>query len=160
MPCGPDAGGFSTYQHYPKLTNMPRNRTPTAILDAKGAFNQNPGRARPTEPTTDKPIGGPPNWLSSTEKTVWHELVKQSLPGVLMESDRLMFAVLVRLAAKFRSGDEPMMGIEIAQMISLSSRFAMTPADRSKVTVEKKPTSSLTSFLQSRDSKVVPIRPN
>ena len=138
---------------------MARNRTPTAILDAKGAFQQNPSRTRTNEPTSGKPIGKPPAFLTTDEAHVWKDLAKECCPGVLMESDRTMFAVLVRLVTRFRGG-QIMLASETAQMITLSSRFAMTPADRSKVSVEKKPTSSLTSFLKSRpaDSKVTPIR--
>lgn len=140
---------------------MPRNRTPTAILDAKGGFLTHKDRQRPNEPISDRPIGNPPTSLSKEEKKVWRDLVKQACPGVLMESDRLMFAVLVRLATKFYT-NAPMMAAETNQMITLSSKFAMNPADRSRVAVEKKPTSSLSSFLQNRptESKVVPIRPN
>jgi hypothetical protein len=65
---------------------------------------------------------------------------------VLMESDRLMFAVLVRLSTKFQLG-QTMMAAETAQMITIASKFAMTPADRSKVSVEQPESSSLSLFL-------------
>jgi phage terminase small subunit len=121
---------------------MGRPRTPTSILDGRGSFLQKPSRSRPDEPTTDKPIGDAPTYLTKEERKVWRELVKQSLPGVLMESDRLMFALMVRLAAKFQSG-APMMAAETSQLISLSGKFAMNAADRSKVAIEKKKTNSM-----------------
>jgi hypothetical protein len=127
------------------------HRQPTAILEAKGAFIAQPGRARPLEPTTDRPIGDAPEYMSEAEKKVWAELVAQSCPGVLFESDRLMFAVLVRLATKFQSGKE-MKIMETNQMMSLSGKFAMNPADRSKVNVEKPKTSSLSLFLMKGQS--------
>jgi hypothetical protein len=43
-----------------------------------------------------------------------------------------------------------MMASETAQMITLSSKFAMNPADRSKVNVEKPKSSSLSLFLADR----------
>ena len=128
---------------------MGRARTPTAILDAKGGFITHKNRQRPNEPTVDRPIGSAPKWMSKDEKKVWKELAGQSCPGVLMVSDRLIFAVLVRLSAKFQS-NQPMMASETAQMITLSSKFAMNPADRSKVSVEKPKSSSLSLFLADR----------
>lgn len=130
---------------------MGRNKTPTSILDAKGSFLTHKNRQRPDEPTSDRPIGGPPKELSPEERKRWKQLAAQALPGVLLESDRLMFAVLVRLATKFYSG-LPMMASETAQMISLSSKFALNPADRSKVTVEKPKQSSLSQFISRKSA--------
>jgi hypothetical protein len=130
---------------------MGRNRTPTSILEGKGGFLTHKDRQRPHEPTMDRAIGTPPPSMTKAEKKVWKELAKQCCPGVLKESDRLMFAVLVRLAAKFYSR-EPMPGIETAQMITLSSKFALNPADRSKVNVEKPKASSLSLFLAKKSA--------
>lgn len=82
---------------------MGRNRTPTVVLDAKGAFTKNPNRARPDEPTTDHPIGNPPSYLSKDEKKIWKERVKQAIPGVLKYSDRTAFELLVRLDNTMRN---------------------------------------------------------
>lgn len=128
---------------------MSRNRTPTAILDAKGVFQHDPQRKREDEPTTDRPLGSAPRRLSPEEKEVWKDLADQALPGVVMYSDRNMFEMLVVLTTKFRSRG-PMMAAERNLMVSLSSRFAMTPADRSKVSVEKPKQSQLSKFLAPR----------
>lgn len=133
---------------------MGRTRTPTAILDAKGGFLTHKNRQRPNEPMADRPIGAPPKYLNAAEKKVWKELVSQSAPGVLMISDTIMLSVFVRLSTKFQLR-QPMMAAETAQMITLSSKFAMNPADRSKVEVEKPKSSSLSLFLA--DRKPTPI---
>jgi phage terminase small subunit len=130
---------------------MARNRLPTAVQDAKGAFIGKPSRRRDAEPTTDRPLGNAPPFLSKEEKKVWRDLAKQALPGVLFESDRLMFALLVRLATKFYTGSQ-MMASETAQMIQLSSKFALNPADRSKVAVEKPKQSTLAAFIAKRNN--------
>ncbi len=137
---------------------MGRNRTPTAILDAKGGFLTHKDRQRPREPISTKPIGSPPKSFSAAEKKVWKELAGQACPGVLLESDRLLFAVLVRLATKFYAREQ-MMGTEVSQLITLSSKFAMNPADRSKVEVERPKSSSLTSFLAARPTTADPPAP-
>lgn len=130
---------------------MPR-RTPTAILDARGSFINHPGRKRPNEPFTNRPIGPPPNFLKPAEKKVWKQLVKQALPGVLMESDRLMFSVLVRLANRHYTG-APMMVGEIAQLITLSGKFALNAADRAKVQIDQPKKSNLAIFLEKKAAR-------
>lgn len=125
---------------------MGRNRTPTSVLDARGGFITHKDRQRPNEPKADRPISPSPKYLTKDEKRVWREMAAQCCPGVLMGSDCLMFAVMVRLATKFQLGQE-MKASETAQLITLSSKFAMNPADRSKVNVDKPPTSQLSMFL-------------
>jgi hypothetical protein len=125
---------------------MGKNKTPTAVLDAKGTFITHKDRQRPNEPTTDRPLGNPPSELSKDETKRWKQLASQALPGVLFESDRLMFAVMVRLATKFYN-NEKITVAETAQMITLSSKFAMNPADRSRVSVAKSAKSGLAAFL-------------
>jgi phage terminase small subunit len=121
-------------------------RTPTAILEARGSFIAKPSRRRPNEPVVTKPIGAAPAYLTKLEKTKWKELVKQAPPGVLKYSDRLIFTVLVTLASKFESR-VPMMVMETSQMIAITSKFGMTPADRSKIQVVKPKASGLSAFL-------------
>jgi len=128
---------------------MGRPRTPTEILDARGAYLVNPNRRPENEPTTDRPIGNPPSNLSKEEKKVWKLLVRECLPGVLKESDRTYFMLMVRLSTKLYT-NQPMKSVEISQLISLGGRFAMTPADRSKVQVDKPKESSLSQFMQRR----------
>ena len=131
---------------------MAKNRTPTSILEAKGAFQQNPGRARKAEPKVTEPIGNPPTYLSAEEKKVWREIVKRSPPGVLFESDREAFELLVRLASKKRYHFSAMMVGEMSQFVSLCSRYAMTPADRSKVAVETPKKSALSDFINRKSA--------
>ena len=130
---------------------MARNRTPTAILDAKGAYLINPQRERENEPTGCSPMPATcPKYLSkcltAQEKTVWKLLVKQSLPGVLFESDWALFISVGRLTTK-NMYNPPLLVGEQAQLTSLGSKFAMSPADRSKVSVDKPKESSLSAFL-------------
>jgi phage terminase small subunit len=121
-------------------------RTPTAILEAKGAFIGKPSRQRPYEPIVTRAIGAPPDYLTDPERKVWKELVKQAPPGVLKYSDRLLFSVLVSLAAKFQAR-ETMMVMETQQMIAISSKFGLSPADRAKIQVAPPKKSGLSAFL-------------
>lgn len=136
---------------------MGRNRTPTSILEAKGAFltGANPARRRDSEPKAVKPLGGPPKYLSDDEKKIWKEISKRLAPGVASASDRDAFELMTRLTRKMRSGEE-MKSADRALLLSLWSKFAMTPADRSRVSVEKPPENALARFL---DRKIVVVPP-
>jgi hypothetical protein len=125
---------------------MSRPFQPAAVSDANGYFLQHPERKRPNEPTTSKPLGPAPKWLSKEERKVWKDLAKQCLPGVLMFSDRLAFEMLVVLTTSFRAR-APMLAAERLLMVNLCARFALTPADRARVQVEQPKESKLNKFL-------------
>jgi hypothetical protein len=133
---------------------MGRNRTPTAILDAKGAFLANPQRQREAEPMTAdaESLGSPPTRLTKEQKKAWKEIAKRMLPGVVVASDRDAFELMVRLTCRMRDEDRTkeetlMTAAEKTLLVSLWSRFAMTPADRSRVHAEKAPENKLSQFL-------------
>jgi phage terminase small subunit len=136
---------------------MPSNRTPTAVLDARGSKELKYGLDRSAEPTTDQPLGPPPSWLSKEVKAVWRSVAKQMLPGVVMHSDRDAFELLVRLTYKMRTDFDRMKGAEMSQLVSLFSRFAMTPADRSKVAVSKPKASAISKYLTPRAPRPAPV---
>jgi phage terminase small subunit len=136
---------------------MPQPRTPTAILDAKGSFILHPERSRENEPDTSdkKPLGNPPKHLSDDHKKVWRELRRQMLPGVCFESDRTAFELLVRLV--FKMQNDTINRSEVSSLIALTGRFAMNPADRSKVSVEKPKESKLDKFLRRPSAPSAPV---
>lgn len=135
---------------------MSRPRTPTELLDVRGSFLVHPSRedARKNEPTSNRPLGDPPERLDAEVQAVWHEVAAQMLPGVCKESDRTMFEALCRLIYKMRVGTIRIM--ELSALTSLCGRFAMTPADRSKVAVDASPSSALTRFLAKQSSSQTP----
>ena len=142
---------------------MGRNKTPTAILDAKGAFILHPERRNDGEPETDRPLGPPPKYLSAAHKKIWKEVAKRCLPGVVTESDRDAFEMMIRLTYDMRndSVDHPFTGVQRGNLIALWSRFAMTPADRSRVTVDKPKESKLSAFMKRRkETPTLPAEEN
>jgi hypothetical protein len=133
-----------------RFVEMSRPRTPTSILDTKGAFLAQPGRRRDGEPQPTGPIGSAPKHLSDEEKKIWRELVRGLAPGVGKSSDRWAAESIVRLKAKERAGT--IQGNELAQLMSLYGRFGMTPSDRAKVSVEVPKESKLQRFLGARNT--------
>ena len=112
---------------------MPRPRTPTSILEARGAYLNHPARRadRANEPQPSAPLGPAPRHLTKDQKKIWKEVVGIAPPGVLMNCDRLTVERCVQLVAKMRAGT--LMALEGSQLITCLSKLGMTPADRSKV---------------------------
>ena len=118
-------------------------------MDTRGAFLQNPRLKHDDAPTSTVPLGDPPAHLSHEEQDIWIEVSEQLLPGVGKESDRIAFEALVILIGRMRFG--LLKATELVAMVSLCARFGMTPADRSKISVEKPAKSALDGFLARGD---------
>jgi hypothetical protein len=129
---------------------MARNRTPTAILDARGSFIAQPSRARTEEPNNGEPLGEPPSRLCEAGQFLWKELEQDLQPGVALKSDRYAFESLVLLKLREREGT--IMAADRGQLISLYSHFGLTPSSRSKVAVPAAPKSKLQEFLSKKSS--------
>jgi hypothetical protein len=137
---------------------MGRSHVPTAILDAKGSFLKHPDRKRPNEPKSDRPLGAPPKHLNAELKQIWKEIAKRLLPGVATVADRDAFEMMVRLTAQMRNEtvENPFPGVLRGNLITLWSRFAMTPADRCKVSVDKPKESALSAFMKRKKESTAP----
>lgn len=116
---------------------MGRPRTPSNILDARGAFDKNPNRRRVDEPEPNGDIGEPPERLTEDQRAAWSEIVSTCANGVLCQSDRIAVEVAAVLLAMFRADPSGIPGAKLARLDSLMARFGMTPSDRSKVSAPK-----------------------
>jgi hypothetical protein len=118
---------------------MGLNRTPTAILEARGSFigHKNRKDARAGEPVVTKKLGGPPKSFTDEQKKLWREFAKIVPAGVATYADRWAVEIVVCAMAKFRAGT--ITGGERSQLTSLLSRFGLTPADRSRVVATLEP---------------------
>jgi len=67
------------------------------------------------------------------------------MPGVAFYSDRTAFEALVRIVYQLRKGTLSNHGYTL--LLQFTARFAMNPADRSRVSVEKDKESKLSKFL-------------
>lgn len=111
---------------------MPRPRTPTPILELRGAFDKNPNRRRPSEPKPE-PLGDPPDHLHDQARQAWVEIVSVSPAGVLGSMDRPLLEIASNLLAAHRNNPSETKGLSI--LISCLSKLGMSPTDRSKVVV-------------------------
>jgi len=113
---------------------MARPRTPTNVLELRGAYKKNPQKKRKTEP---KPLAGVGKFTegptSLTE--IWDEVVSQTVPGVMTISDRLALEMVCRLTAEIRLNPDEISVGKVSALCGMLGRFGLTPADRSKVTI-------------------------
>jgi len=111
---------------------MARPRTPSNVLELRGAFAKNPQRKRPNEP---KPVGDIGDYsLGSVDPAeIWDELKAACPANVLTQSDRLAFEIAVEFTRQYRANPSGISSERIKTLINLLARFGMTPADRAKI---------------------------
>lgn len=133
---------FSHPQYASRPNRMGRPRTPSNVLELKGAFAKNPARGRERENEMEPVgnVGEPLEWLSESEVVCWHEL-RESVPdGCLARSDRHHLAYVSRLYAFIKetpvSETPPAV---MARFMAGLGQMGMNPSERSKVKIGKGP---------------------
>lgn len=117
---------------------MARPKTPSNILDARGAFKKNPKRARPNEPEVKGKLqDDPPLHLDTHQKSCWLEIKRTVPAGVLTSSDALILEVVAVMLAEFRLGYLKMSDGRINRMTTLMGRLGLDPSGRASLVVEK-----------------------
>jgi hypothetical protein len=127
---------------------MGRPRTPTNILELRGAFARHGDRkkARENEPRNLPPIDTvAPDSFSDAEKQAWDDLIRYAPAGVLTAADTVGLELASGLLAANRTKGLP--PAHLGQLIALLGKFGMTPSDRSKVSAQAvKPKSQWSAF--------------
>jgi phage terminase small subunit len=111
---------------------MARPRTPTNVLEIRGAFDKNPNRRREDAKTTGE-IGDPPTYLSEMERLAWAEIVQNAPISVLTSADRQIVELASRLMAESRVDFTEFTAAKLARLEAMLGKLGMTPADRSRV---------------------------
>jgi hypothetical protein len=117
---------------FSEVKKMGRSRTPTNVLDAKGAFKKNPNRQR-EDATPAGPLGSVPAHMSKEVGACWLELTEKAPHDVLTMSDEITLELAATLLAQFRANPLDFPAARLARLHAFLSSFGMTPADRSKV---------------------------
>ena len=118
-------------------SDMARPRTPTALLDARGAFKHDPQRKRDGEPVVKTPIGAPPDDFSADERKHWRGLVDRAPMGVLTSADYYSVVMAAKLLAEFFGNYADFSHARMARLHSLLGQFGMTPSERAKLSIPK-----------------------
>jgi hypothetical protein len=112
---------------------MSRPRTPTAVLELRGAFKNYPERARERagEPRPAEPLGDPPKRLEPANKAAWREMQEHGF--WLTSADQFLVEIAASLMAKHRGGtiDNPARSL----LVGTLSKLGLGPAERSKMKV-------------------------
>lgn len=111
---------------------MARPRTPTNVLDARGAFRKHPERKR-EDAKSAGPLSAAPRHLTPDVLKAWKELAKFAPLEVLTDSDRLALEIAANLLAQFRTDPVEFPATKLVRLEALLGKFGMTPADRAKV---------------------------
>lgn len=114
---------------------MARPRTPTTVLDARGAFTAHPERKRNNEPMPAADIGAAPEHLVGANLDTWNELVASAAPGVLTSSDRVIVEIAACLLAAYRVDPSEFQSAKLTILTRTLAQLGMTPCDRSKIGV-------------------------
>lgn len=132
---------------------MGRPRTPTEILERRGAFKHDPqrGRARDGEPSDLQELGDPPAHITGNVLDAWCDIVNASHEGVLSDADSIALEMAAHLLAGFRAKPESFAVSKLTRLEGLLSKFGMTPADRSRVTVRSKQVKNKFADLKNRE---------
>jgi len=116
---------------------MARPRTATNILDARGAFKKNPGRARPNEPKVSAKFKKTPSKrLDDSQRAAWRELIKAVPAGVLTGADHLELEMVACLLAEFWACPAEMGTTRINLLRTMMGRFGLDPSGRASLTIE------------------------
>jgi hypothetical protein len=129
---------ISTKFVFPRGCKMARPRTPTNVLEMRGAYKKNPQRKREDEPEVATGLGPAPDYFSPEQADAWNVITSQCHAGVLCHADGIAVEIAAVLLANFRANPVDMPAAKLARLDSLLARFGMTPSDRSKVAGAKK----------------------
>jgi phage terminase small subunit len=107
---------------------MPRPRTPTAVLELRGAFKHNPSRLRDrkNEPLVTTPLPEAPKYLTKAARASWHEMA--AFGFWLKSPDQFLVAIAATLMARYRSDE--LRSDEVSLMISLLGTLGFSPKSR------------------------------
>ena len=110
---------------------MPRPRTPTAVLELRGAFKNHPsrGRDRENEPIITTALPAPPRYLGSATAAMWLEM--KSRGYWLTSADRFLVEIAATLMARYRI--DKLKSGDVSLLIGLLGKIGFSPNERGKL---------------------------
>jgi hypothetical protein len=123
----------------PEIRNsMGRTRTPTAVLELRGAFINHPsrGRVRELEPIVTAALPAPRRYLESATAAVWQEMKHRGY--WLTSADRFLVEIAASLMARYRI-DKLNPG-DVSLLIGLLGKIGFSPGERGKMNLPTKST--------------------
>ena len=112
-----------------------RPRTPSNVLELRGAFKKDPQRRREDLPGVGAFNPNPPSNLQQELLPAWREIVGQINPAVLTASDYLSIEIMARLLVQLRMTGDKSLGTELRQWFA---QYGLTAVGRTKIAPPKK----------------------
>jgi hypothetical protein len=94
-----------------------RTRTPTALLELRGAFKRNPNRRRPNEPLVTEPLPEAPRRLPKDIRIIWNEMRDRGF--WLSSADRFLVEIAATLMQWHREDQPKVTPVLIATLAKL-----------------------------------------
>jgi hypothetical protein len=110
---------------------MARPRTPTAVLELRGAFKNHPSRLRERkyEPLVTTALPEPPKYLTKATTATWLEI--QSRGYWLTNADRFLVEIAARFMADYRT--DKLKSGDVSLLIALLGKIGFSPNERGKL---------------------------
>lgn len=109
-------------------TLLARPRTPTAVLELRGAFKNHPSRLRDRkhEPLVTSPLPEPPKYLTKAIAATWLEM--KSYGFWLTSADQFLVEIAATYMAAYR-GDK-LKSADTSLLIGLLNKIGFSPKER------------------------------
>jgi hypothetical protein len=110
---------------------MARPRTPTALLELRGAFKNHPSRlkGRKNEPLVLTGLPDPPHRLAEPVRSMWQEMKVRGF--WLTSADKYLVEIAATLMAAHR--EDRLKSAGAAMLIGLLGKLGFSPNDRAKL---------------------------
>ena len=110
---------------------MGRPRTPTAVLELRGAFKNHPsrGRDRNKEPRVTTALPAAPCHLAVGPAAMWLEM--RSRGWWLTSADQFLVEIAATLMVRFRN--EELTAGDVSMLITLLGKMGFSPSKRGKM---------------------------
>ena len=115
---------------------MARLKTPTKILEFKGAYKKDPQRRREGEPKPTGKVGRAPMHLDKIQQKAWRDIIRQCHPGVITQMDRAALEVAACGLAWLRTVEDFRIS-DLRGVMFMLGKFGMTPSDRVSLSLHR-----------------------
>jgi hypothetical protein len=117
-----------------------RPRTPTSVLELRGAFKNHPSRlkARKDEPVIKSGLPGPPRRLARPVRTLWLEIGMYG--HWLTSADRFLVEIAATFIARYRAHE--LKSGDVSLLIGLLSKLGFSPNERGRQNLPETPKAS------------------
>jgi hypothetical protein len=117
---------------------MGRPRTPTGLLELRGAFKNHPSRLkdRKHEPVVLTGLPEPPRYLDSAPAAMWQEMKSRGF--WLTSADKFLVEIAATLMAKYQADN--LKSGDVSLLISLLGKIGFSPNERGRMNLPTKST--------------------